>query len=142
MRAQRPLVPILGLTLMWLLLSGANNCLPAGGWQNPHEPVGQLTFTSPQADPITLSPDGTRLLIKANRTPYGQRVARYFWVDPFNGGLEEPLQIPEGGPASLSPDGKQLAYNIISRECRFAWDVRCTPMISNIRKPRNVRPSL
>jgi tricorn protease len=68
--------------------------------------------------PIDWSPDGQRLLIRANRTPYGQRVSRYFWVDPFGGGLEEPLQIPEGGPASLSPDGTKLAYDIISREWR------------------------
>ena len=68
--------------------------------------------------PLDWSPDGQRILIKANRTPYGQRVSRYFWVSPFEGGLEEPLQVPEGGPASLSPDGTKLAYNIISREWR------------------------
>ncbi len=68
--------------------------------------------------PFDWTPDGKKLLIKANRTPYGQRVARYFLVDPWNGGLEEPLQIPEGGPASFSPDGTKLAYNIISREWR------------------------
>ena len=45
-------------------------------------------------------------------------MARYFWVDPWDGGLEVPLQIPEGGPASLSPDGTKLAYSIISREWR------------------------
>ncbi len=68
--------------------------------------------------PLDWSPDGKRLLIRANRTPYGQRVSRYFWVDPWNGGLEQPLQIPEGGPATLSPDGTKLAYDIISREWR------------------------
>ena len=69
--------------------------------------------------PLEWSADGRRLLIRTNRTPYDERISRYYWVDPFGGGLEVPLeQIPEGGPASLSPDGKQLAYNIISREWR------------------------
>ncbi len=68
--------------------------------------------------PIDWAPDGKRLLIRTNRTPYGQRVSRYYWVDPWNGGLEVPLQIPEGGPASLSPDGTKLAYCMISREWR------------------------
>lgn len=64
------------------------------------------------------TPDGEKILIRANRTPYGRRVGRYFLVDPWNRGLEQPLQIPEGGPASFSPDGRKLSYNIISREWR------------------------
>jgi tricorn protease len=32
--------------------------------------------------------------------------------------MEKPLQIPEGGPATFSPDGSKLAFNIISREWR------------------------
>ena len=68
--------------------------------------------------PLDWTADGKKILIKANRTPYGQRPSRYFLVDPWNGGLEVPLPLPEGGPASLSPDGTKLAYNIISREWR------------------------
>lgn len=64
------------------------------------------------------TPDGTHILVKSNRTPYGQRVARYFLVPADGSGMERPLQIPEGGPATLSPDGSKLAYNIISREWR------------------------
>lgn len=64
------------------------------------------------------TPDGKKILVRCNRTPYGRRVGRYFLVDPFTEGVEQPLQIPEGGPATLSPDGKKLAYNIKSREFR------------------------
>jgi tricorn protease len=64
------------------------------------------------------TPDGSKILVRSNRTPFGRRVGRYFLVDPVVEGLEQPLKIPEGGPASLSPDGKKLAYNIRSREFR------------------------
>ncbi|HUV35745.1 MAG TPA: PDZ domain-containing protein [Patescibacteria group bacterium] len=64
------------------------------------------------------TPDGAKILVRANRTPYGQRVGRYFLIDPSSEGLEEPLQIPEGGPATFSPDGRRLAYDIKSREFR------------------------
>ncbi|HHS13303.1 MAG TPA: acetyl-CoA synthetase, partial [bacterium] len=64
------------------------------------------------------TPDGKKILVKSNRTPYGQRIGRYFLVDPFQESLEQPLQIPEGAPATFSPDGKKLAYSIISREFR------------------------
>jgi tricorn protease len=64
------------------------------------------------------TPDGAHILVKSNRTPYGQRVAKYFLVAADGSGIEQPLQIPEGGPATLSPDGSKLAYNIISREWR------------------------
>jgi len=62
--------------------------------------------------------DGKKILVKSNRTPYGQRIGKYFLVDPFGAGIEESLQIPEGGPATFSPDGEKLAYSIISREFR------------------------
>lgn len=68
--------------------------------------------------PLDWTPDGSRLLIRACRTPYGSTIGRYFLVDPNATTLEEPLEIPEGGPATFSPDGKSLAYNIISREWR------------------------
>ncbi len=58
-----------------------------------------------------------KILVRMNRTPWGVRMGRYFLVDP-EGGLETPLELPEGGGASLSPDGKALAYTPISREFR------------------------
>jgi len=64
------------------------------------------------------TPDGRKILVRSNRTPYTQRIGRYFLVDPWNGGLEVALQIPEGGSATFSPDGSKLAYNMISREWR------------------------
>ncbi|MBN1886087.1 MAG: PD40 domain-containing protein [Candidatus Krumholzibacteriota bacterium] len=67
--------------------------------------------------PYDWTPDG-RILVRHNLTPYGRRVGKYFLVDPARPGFEEPLQIPEGGPASLSPDGKKIAYSIKSREFR------------------------
>ncbi len=62
------------------------------------------------------TPDG-RILVRMNRTPWGERMGRYFLVDP-QGGLETPLPIPHGGSASLSPDGTKIAFTPIDREFR------------------------
>jgi tricorn protease len=65
------------------------------------------------------TPDGKKILIRAARTPFGERVGRYFLVDPFNGGLETPLEIPEGATgATFDAGGTKLAFNIKSREWR------------------------
>jgi tricorn protease len=65
------------------------------------------------------TPDGSKILVRANRTPFGQRVGRYYLVDPVNGGLEVPLEIPEGASgATFDASGIRLAYNIKSREWR------------------------
>ena len=53
-------VAFAGLALVFLV--GMNNCGP-----NNHEPPGSQQFTSPQTNPIALSPDGT-LLFVANTT--------------------------------------------------------------------------
>ncbi len=68
--------------------------------------------------PYDWSPDGKKILIRSNRTSHGQRVGRYFLVDADGVGLPISLAIPEGGAATFSPDGKHLAYNILSREWR------------------------
>ncbi len=62
------------------------------------------------------TPDG-KILVRMNRTPWGERMGRYYVVDP-EGGLEQPLPIPYGGSASLSPDGKRIAYCPVDREFR------------------------
>jgi len=65
------------------------------------------------------TPDGSKIMVRANRTPFGERVGRYYLVDPVNGGLEVPLEIPEGASgATFDPSGTKLAYNIKSREWR------------------------
>lgn len=63
------------------------------------------------------TPDSQKILVRANRTPYGQRVGKYFLVS-LEGGLETPLEIPEAGGGTFSPDGKKIVYTPISREFR------------------------
>ena len=58
-----------------------------------------------------------KILVRMNRVPWNERMGRYFLVDP-KGGLETPLEIPEGGTASFSPDGSKLAYCPVDREFR------------------------
>jgi len=62
------------------------------------------------------TPEG-KILVSMNRVPWSERMGRYFVVDP-NGGLEAPLELPEGGSASLSADGKKIAYTPVDREFR------------------------
>jgi tricorn protease len=75
---------------------------PRGGWDNV-----VLDWT----------PDSRNVMVRCNRTPYGQRNGKYFLVN-IDGGLETPLAVPEGGFGSLSPDGKKVCYAPISREFR------------------------
>ena len=58
-----------------------------------------------------------KILVRMNRVPWNSRMGRYFTVNP-KGGLETPLEIPEGGSASFSPDGTKLAYCPVDREFR------------------------
>jgi len=65
------------------------------------------------------TPDGSKIMVRANRTPFAERAGRYYLVDPVNGGLEVPLEIPEGASgATFDETGTKLAYNIKSREWR------------------------
>lgn len=65
------------------------------------------------------TPDSKNVLIRANRTEFGERNGKYFWVN-IDGGLEKPLQIVNGGFAALSPDAKQICYTPVDREFR-SW---------------------
>jgi tricorn protease len=58
-----------------------------------------------------------KILVRMNRVPWSERMGRYYVVDP-GGGLETPLELPEGGSASLSPDGRRIAYTPVDREFR------------------------
>jgi tricorn protease len=75
---------------------------PRGGWDNR-----VLGWT----------PDGRKVLFRANRVPYSDRLGRPYLV-PVEGGSEQPLAITESGGASYSPDGTRLAFTPISNEFR------------------------
>ncbi len=63
------------------------------------------------------TPDGTRILFRANRTPWGERMGRYYTVS-MTGGIETALAIPEAGSGEFSPDGRSIVYTPIEREWR------------------------
>lgn len=61
--------------------------------------------------------DSKQVLIRANRTPFGDRNGMYFLVS-LDGGFETPLPIVNGGFGVLSPDGNQLCFTPVDREFR------------------------
>jgi tricorn protease len=61
--------------------------------------------------------DGQSVLFRGNRLPWGVRMGKYFTVS-IDGGMETPLQIPEGGGGMFSPDGNKMVYTPIDREWR------------------------
>jgi tricorn protease len=63
------------------------------------------------------TPDGKYVLVRANRTPYGERDGVPMLV-PFEGGMEKPLGPPETGGGMLSADGNTYVYTPIDREFR------------------------
>jgi tricorn protease len=63
------------------------------------------------------TPDGTKVLFNAHRTPWSDRISRPHLV-PAQGGMEQPLPMLEGAGGWLSPDGRRYAYTPIMREFR------------------------
>lgn len=63
------------------------------------------------------TPDSKHILVRMNRTPFGERNGKYYKV-PVDGGMEVELQIPEGGFGVFSPDAKKMCFAPISREFR------------------------
>lgn len=75
---------------------------PRGGWDNV-----VLDWT----------PDSKQILIRANRTSFGERQGKYFLVN-LDGKFEKPLQIVNGGFGVLSPDGSRIVFTPVDREFR------------------------
>ncbi len=63
------------------------------------------------------APDSKNILVRANRTPFGERNGKYYLVN-IDGGFEKPLQITNGGFGVLSPDATKLCFTPVSREFR------------------------
>jgi len=62
-------------------------------------------------------PDGKNLLYVSSMNSGKQRFNQFYKVS-MNGGLPEKLPVPYGEMASLSPDGKKIAYTPISQAFR------------------------
>ncbi|MCB1577659.1 MAG: PD40 domain-containing protein, partial [Xanthomonadales bacterium] len=65
------------------------------------------------------TPDGSNILVRANRVAADDRGGRPYLV-PVGGGMETPLAVPETGGGMLSPDGRTYVYTPIDREFR-SW---------------------
>ena len=63
------------------------------------------------------TPDGKHIVFRANRLPWGVRMGRPYLIS-VEGGLEQPLAVPETGGGMLSKDGTQYVYTPIDREFR------------------------
>ena len=75
---------------------------PRGGWDNV-----VLDWT----------PDSRQIMIRANRTEFGERQGKYFLVN-MEGGFEKPLPIINGGFGVLSPDASKIVFTPVDREFR------------------------
>lgn len=61
--------------------------------------------------------DSQKIMIRANRTPFGERNGRYYFVS-LDGGFETPLPIINGGFAALSPNDDRVCFTPVDREFR------------------------
>jgi tricorn protease len=56
------------------------------------------------------TPDGKAVLFASTRAAYNNRYSQLYTI-PVEGGVEEPLPIPNASRATFAPDGARLAYN-------------------------------
>ncbi len=94
------------------------------------------------------SADDSKILVRANRLPWGPRMGRPIWV-PVEGGLEQNLAVPETGGGMLSGDGNTFVYTPIDREFRTwkrhrggrAQDVWTYDLTNNTSKQLTTHPA-
>jgi len=68
----------------------------------------------PGADEVQgFTPDGKKVLFTSGRSVFTNRYTQLFTV-PIEGGVEEPLPIPNAASGAYSADGKRIAYNPIA----------------------------
>lgn len=84
-------------------------------WYND---IGELPVRGGTDDRVLdWTPDGKFVVVRMNRVPWDERGGRPYLV-PVDGGLEQPLAVPETGGGSLSPDGSTFVYTPIDADWR------------------------
>ncbi len=63
------------------------------------------------------TPDGRAVLFRSLRDTWNLTGSRLYTV-PLDGGMPEPLPMPESGAGDLSPDGTRVAYSPLVRDFR------------------------
>ncbi len=63
------------------------------------------------------TPDGKNVVVRMNRLPFDERGGQPYLV-PLAGGMEAPMEVPETGGGSLSPDGSHFVYTPIDADWR------------------------
>ncbi|MCB9849664.1 MAG: PD40 domain-containing protein [Phycisphaerales bacterium] len=76
----------------------------------------RLTYHPSRDRVLGWHPDGERILFRSTRT--WPRRGEEIYLVSVDGGMPERVNVDRAGLAAISPDGKQLAYNRISREDR------------------------
>ena len=70
----------------------------------------RLTWHPGQDEVQGFTPDGRKVLFTSGRAVFTNRYTQLFTV-AVDGGVEEPLPIPNAASGAYSPDGRRIAYN-------------------------------